>query len=476
MIIDQLPLLGTTISDDDEFPVEVGQKTYKTTLRAINKSPKELADQALTEARGKVDKEAGKGLSTNDYTTAEKNKLAGIETGANRTVVDDALSASSENPVQNKVVYEAINNIHIDVDSALSDSSENPVQNKVINAALADQKSVIDGKQDAPAGAGTAGQVLGLDDDLNPVWLDQTGGGGGTTNYNNLTNKPRINGALLSGDKSAADLGLAAASDIPSVPVQSVNGKTGAIVLDASDVGALPSSTEIPSKTSDLTNDSGFVNAAGAAAASPVQSVNGQTGDVTISVPSAASSGTPAMDGTANRGSSDEYARADHVHPHDTSKQDTITASGILKGNGSGGVSAAVAGTDYLTPATNYSPVKKVPRNQTYALTVDDIGKTFCEQWSSDASMNTVTWSLTAANSANMPVGAEIAFTYIYVANGYLSISGVRCLNVDLGEFATSTTPATVKFEKRSMIALKKLETSSVGDVWLLTGNVEVVS
>ena len=31
---------------------------------------------------GKVDKEVGKGLSTNDYTTAEKTKLAGIEAGA----------------------------------------------------------------------------------------------------------------------------------------------------------------------------------------------------------------------------------------------------------------------------------------------------------------------------------------------------------------------------------------------------------
>lgn len=37
----------------------------------------------------------------------------------------------------------------------------------------------------------------------------------------------------------------------------------------------------IPSKTSDLTNDSGFVNAAEAAAAAPVKSVNGRTGVVT---------------------------------------------------------------------------------------------------------------------------------------------------------------------------------------------------
>lgn len=41
--------------------------------------------------------------------------------------------------------------------------------------------------------------------------------------------------------------------------VQSVNGKTGVVTLDASDVGALPDSTPIPEKTSDLTNDSGFI-------------------------------------------------------------------------------------------------------------------------------------------------------------------------------------------------------------------------
>lgn len=57
---------------------------------------------------GKVDKETGKGLSTNDYTTTEKNKLAGIETGANKTTVDSELSATSTNPLQNKVIKEAL--------------------------------------------------------------------------------------------------------------------------------------------------------------------------------------------------------------------------------------------------------------------------------------------------------------------------------------------------------------------------------
>lgn len=57
----------------------------------------------------KVDKIIGKGLSTNDYTTAEKNKLANIESEANKTIVDSALSGSSENPVQNKVINTALN-------------------------------------------------------------------------------------------------------------------------------------------------------------------------------------------------------------------------------------------------------------------------------------------------------------------------------------------------------------------------------
>lgn len=60
----------------------------------------------------KVDKVDGKGLSTNDYTTTEKNKLAGIATGATKVTVDSALSSSSTNPVQNKVVNTAISDLN----------------------------------------------------------------------------------------------------------------------------------------------------------------------------------------------------------------------------------------------------------------------------------------------------------------------------------------------------------------------------
>lgn len=59
------------------------------------------------------------------------------------------------------------------------------------------------------------------------------------------------------GAQPAGDYALK--SEIPYVPVQSVNGKAGTVKLSASDVGALPDSTKIPAKNSDLQNDSGYI-------------------------------------------------------------------------------------------------------------------------------------------------------------------------------------------------------------------------
>ena len=52
----------------------------------------------------KVDKETDKGLSTNDYTTDEKNKLAGIATGADvSTITGIQVNGTTQSPV-NKIV------------------------------------------------------------------------------------------------------------------------------------------------------------------------------------------------------------------------------------------------------------------------------------------------------------------------------------------------------------------------------------
>ena len=130
---------------------------------------------------------------------------------------------------------------------------------------------------------------------------------------------------------------------LTSAPVTSVNGQTGAVNLNASDVGALPSSTVIPSATSDLTNDSGFITAS--------------------DVPDA-STATPSMDGTGAAGTSNDYARADHVHPHDTSKQDALTAAQLAAVNS--GVTAdiiAVNDANVLCNAQIISPTLSVGVN-----------------------------------------------------------------------------------------------------------------
>ena len=85
------------------------------------------------------------------------------------------------------------------------------------------------------------------------------------------------------------DSGFITESDIP---VQSVNGQTGNVEIEVptatsqliNDSGFL-TNADIPTKVSDLQNDAGYIDATQAANAAPVQSVNGQTGNVSIAVP-----------------------------------------------------------------------------------------------------------------------------------------------------------------------------------------------
>ena len=57
---------------------------------------------AYTELNKKVDKVSGKGLSTNDYTTDEKDKLAGIAAGAEVNVQSDWKATSGDAFIKNK--------------------------------------------------------------------------------------------------------------------------------------------------------------------------------------------------------------------------------------------------------------------------------------------------------------------------------------------------------------------------------------
>ena len=70
---------------------------------------KYLTKKLMTLIGKKVDYVEGKSLSANDFTDDLKSKLDGIDSGANKTMVDSALDSSSTNPVQNKVVNAALN-------------------------------------------------------------------------------------------------------------------------------------------------------------------------------------------------------------------------------------------------------------------------------------------------------------------------------------------------------------------------------
>lgn len=116
------------------------------------------------------------------------------------------------------------------------------------------------------------------------VEVVRTGGGGGTSDYNDLSNKPQINGVTLSGNKSLSDLGIAAATDIPAVDSTLSGSSTNAIqnkavydafVLAGQAIDAKADPSDIPSPSDSTPED---------------------------------------LNTTPSAGDSDDYARANHVH------------------------------------------------------------------------------------------------------------------------------------------------------------------
>ena len=90
--------------------------------------------------------------------------------------------------------------------------------------------------------------------------------GSGTNNYNDLVNKPSINGVTLAGNKSLTDLGI----NIPT--------KVSQLQNDSHYV----QQSAIPTKTSQLQNDSGFAYAANLATVATTGSYNNLTDKPTI--------------------------------------------------------------------------------------------------------------------------------------------------------------------------------------------------
>lgn len=215
----------------------------------------------------KVDKVDGKGLSTNDYTTDEKTKLAGIATGAQVNTLEGIQKNGTTVQITNKIA-------NISVPTATSDLTND---SGFITAA------------DVPEGAAASTTT--------PL-MDGTAAVGTETTF-------------ARGDhRHPTDTSRASASS-----VTTLSGRVDDLEAAVGSGGSID--TRIADAIADL--DSSISAETNKAIASVTLTDGKITASTKVSIPQAASA-TPAMDGTATAGTGTTWARADHVHPTDTTR------------------------------------------------------------------------------------------------------------------------------------------------------------
>ena len=111
---------------------------------------------------GKVDAESGKGLSSNDYTSAEKQKLAGIAAGANNYVHPSTHPASMITGLANVATsgdYEDLDGKPAipTVDNTITEGGTNPVTGGAIYTELAGKANASHTQSAGTITAGTLG-------------------------------------------------------------------------------------------------------------------------------------------------------------------------------------------------------------------------------------------------------------------------------------------------------------------------------
>lgn len=231
--------------------IKLTSESTKATQKKINDNFSELDLK-------KVEVEAGKGLSTNDYTSEDKDKLAGITAGANV----NAIEAVKVNGVA--LIPDSDKNVDITVPTKASDigavdvkpnGANNLIDNNKINLVYIPDailgQLLYGGNFNATTATATlttnAKTKLETESDTIVLTNDETE----TTGYK--ANEGIYYIAETAG--TFADLAFSIGDWLISIgsawtkvdntdAVSSVNGKTGSIVLTASDVSALPDSTK----------------------------------------------------------------------------------------------------------------------------------------------------------------------------------------------------------------------------------------
>lgn len=232
-----------------------------------------LWQQLKTMFSGKVDTEDGKGLSTNDYTTAEKNKLAGIETGANKTTVENVLTSTSTTNAlsanQGKVLDDKIKALsdnmgdmgYGDMMKATYDADNDGVvdNSKQLDGQAASYYAKADGTNIKTAFTSASSRVnIATGEALNVIlgkiakWFTDLG----TMAFKSSVSKSDLaNDVQTSLGKADSALQSYTETD-PTVPAWAKASKKPSYTAD--EVGALPSSTHIPSTVAELTDSGNY--------------------------------------------------------------------------------------------------------------------------------------------------------------------------------------------------------------------------
>lgn len=119
--ISELPKYTGVINPEGDIPISISGTTYG------------IDPDKLVDLSGKVDKISGKGLSTNDYTTAEKDKLAGLATVATSGSYND-LSDKPTIPTTVGLATEPYVNAKIEDNIIDGVTTKAPSQNTVFDA------------------------------------------------------------------------------------------------------------------------------------------------------------------------------------------------------------------------------------------------------------------------------------------------------------------------------------------------------
>lgn len=120
-----------------------------------------------------------------------------------------------------------------------------------------------------------------------------------------------------------------------------------------------------------------------------------------------------------------------------------------------------------LAGDARHSPVKYLNAgNASYTITADDDGKTLA------ANALSGNFIINLAKSDDLPIGMEVAVYWLFAASLKIVTSGGAAVKIPGEELLVNKTFSIP--EKNTMVALKKMTTTSGYDYWALLGNVEV--